>query len=69
MVDLPLDGTRARIWLQIVDLQTEWSHRLAILGALSGIMSNFPTTEIGIFALTIFTYRAGHDIFDLSGGL
>ena len=45
MMDLPLDGTRARIWLQIVDLRTEWSCWLAVLGALSGIMSGLPTIK------------------------
>ena len=68
-MDLPLDGTRARIWLQIVDLRTEWSCWLAVLGALSGVMSSLPTTETGIVALTIFMHWAGHDILDLSGGL
>ena len=41
----------------------------AVIGTLSGVMSGLSIVEAGIVALTIFTYWAGHDILDLSGGL
>ena len=49
-------------------LRPEWSGWLAVLGALSGIMSSLPTIKAGIVALTFFAYRAGHDILDLGSG-
>ena len=53
----------------MVDLWTKCSCRLAVLGALSGVMSDLPTVEARIVALTIFAHRTGHDILDLSGSL
>ena len=53
----------------MVDLWPEWSGWLAVLGALSGIMSGLPTIKAGIVALTFFMHRVGHDVLDLSSGL
>ena len=53
----------------MVDLWTVGDYWFAILGTLSGVMSGLSTAEAGIVALTIFTYRTGHDILDSSSGL
>ena len=53
----------------MIDLWPEWGIWLAVLGALSGIMSGLPTIKAGIVALTFFMHRVGHDVLDLSSGL
>ena len=68
-MNFPLDGPLDRVGLQMIDLWPEWGYWLAVLGALSGIMSGLPTIEAGIVALTFFAHRAGHDVLDLSSSL
>ena len=68
-MNFPLDGPLDRVGLQMIDLWPEWGYWLAVLGALSGIMSGLPTIEAGVVALTFFAHWAGHDILDLSSGL
>ena len=52
----------------MINLWPEWGGWLAVLGALSGIMSGLTTIKTGIVALAFFSHRVGHDILDLCSG-